>query len=63
VNNVTGWLVYNEQAPFPEADFLDEFNDFDDFSLVPYSNQTAFPPPQNQITLDIVMQNLDDGVN
>lgn len=37
--------------------------DFDDFALVPADNQIAFPPPQNQITLDILMQNLDDGVN
>jgi iron transport multicopper oxidase len=61
--NVTGWLVYDNAKPFPDAAFLDEFMDFDDFTLAPADNTTAFPPPQNTVTLDIMMVNLDDGVN
>jgi iron transport multicopper oxidase len=61
--NVTGWLVYDKAKPFSDAMFLDEYKDFDDFTLVPADNATALPPPQNTITLDIEMLNLKDGLN
>ncbi|KAI9690252.1 MAG: hypothetical protein M1822_009213 [Bathelium mastoideum] len=37
--NVTGWLMYNEQAEKPTPALLDDLNPFDDFSLVPQDGE------------------------
>jgi iron transport multicopper oxidase len=61
--NVTGWLVYDENQPLPEPALLDEFDVFDDMSLVPYDNLTIFGEPDQTVTLAVIMDNLDDGAN
>jgi iron transport multicopper oxidase len=58
---VTGWLVYDKTKALPAPAEIDEFNDFDDFTLVPYDKQPLLPAPDQVITLDVVMDNLGDG--
>ncbi|KAI8964740.1 putative ferroxidase [Daldinia sp. FL1419] len=61
--NVTGWLVYDEGKPLPEPALVDELNNFDDFTLLPYDNQTLLTKPDKEIELDVIMDNLGDGAN
>lgn len=58
---MTGWLVYDQAQSLPDAAFVDEFNDFDDFTLVPYDKQALLPEPDQTISLDVVMDNLGNG--
>ncbi|KAG0647818.1 Cell surface ferroxidase fetC [Hyphodiscus hymeniophilus] len=59
--NVTGWLVYDEANANPVPELLDEFNDFDDFTLVPFDKMALLPEPDQVITLDVIMDNLGNG--
>ena len=59
--NATGWLVYDETKPNPDPKLIDEFNEFDDFSLIPYDKQPLLPDPDQLITLDVIMDNLGNG--
>ncbi|KAJ0125050.1 multicopper like protein [Diaporthe amygdali] len=61
--NVTGWLSYDSSKPLPDPALVDEFNEFDDFTLVPYDNQTILGAPDHQIELEVIMDNLGDGAN
>ncbi|KAI1360054.1 Cupredoxin [Xylaria arbuscula] len=61
--NVTGWLTYNDNQPFPEPSLVDELDPFDDMTLIPYDNQTIFGEPDKTIELNVIMDNLDDGAN
>jgi iron transport multicopper oxidase len=59
--NVTGWLVYDEAKPLPTPAFVDELDNFDDFTLVPFDKKPLLPDADQTITLDVVMGNLGDG--
>ena len=59
--NATGWLVYDSAKPNPDPAFTNEFNDFDDFTLVPYDKQPLLPEPDQVITFDVIMDNLGNG--
>ena len=62
--NVTSYLVYDTSLPMPTPALLaDSFNPFDDIELVPYDNVPLYTDPSQQITLDVVMDNLNDGAN
>lgn len=61
--NVTGWFVYDNNKAKPEAKLIDEFAPFDDFSLVPYDKEALYSNVDQSITLDMKMDNLDDGAN
>ncbi|MCJ1347443.1 hypothetical protein MMC31_005668 [Peltigera leucophlebia] len=43
--NVTGWLVYDEAKPLPDPTPIDEFDPFDDFTLVPQDGEKLFENP------------------
>ena len=58
---MTGWLVYDEANTNPDPALIDELNDFDDFTLVPYDKKPLLPEPDQVITLDVVMDNLGNG--
>lgn len=58
---MTGWLVYDDANTNPDPALVDEFNDFDDFYLVPYDKRPLLPEPDQVITLDVVMDNLGNG--
>lgn len=60
--NSTSHLVYSSEKPFPEAEFVSDFNEVvDDFSLVPTDHQAILEKPVSSIVLDVDMQNLGDG--
>lgn len=59
--NVTGWLVYDESKELPVPQLVDEFDDFDDFTLTPFDEMPLLPDPDQIITLDVIMDNLGDG--
>ncbi|RPB25151.1 putative ferrooxidoreductase Fet3 [Terfezia boudieri ATCC MYA-4762] len=61
--NVTGWLMYNNDAPKPEPLPIDDFNPIDDFLLVPTDGGRLLPDPDYSITLNVTMDNLSDGAN
>lgn len=60
---MTGWLVYDEGMELPEPTLVDEWNDFDDFTLVPQDGQKLYDKVDHSITLDMKMDNLGDGAN
>ncbi|SPO06103.1 related to ferrooxidoreductase Fet3 [Cephalotrichum gorgonifer] len=62
-SNVTGWLVYDEAKPLPEATPVDELDYFDDFGLVPYDRLAVFDNVDVSIQFDVSMGNLGDGAN
>lgn len=51
--------------PLPDAVIIleDSFQEFDDYTLVPYDKEPLFPNPDQSITLEVVMSNLGDGAN
>lgn len=61
--NVTGWLVYDKTKSLPEAKLVDEFTEIDDFNLVPYDKEPLLGDADQTITLEVVMDNLNDGAN
>ncbi|KAF2995226.1 hypothetical protein E8E13_002310 [Curvularia kusanoi] len=62
--NVTGWLVYDDSTPKPSAKTIDSFDaQFDDFTLTPYDKTPLFTTVDHSITLDMKMDNLNDGAN
>lgn len=58
---MTGWLVYDDAKPLPAPAEVDEFNEFDDFTLVPYDKKPLLPEAGQVVTLDVIMDNLGDG--
>ena len=58
---MTGWLVYDDANSNPDPTLIDEFNDFNDFDLVPFDKMALLPEPDQVITLDVVMDNLGNG--
>jgi iron transport multicopper oxidase len=61
--NVTSFLVYDSTAKMPTAAFLDAYDTFDDFNLVPTDGLELFENPQQFIILAVAMINLGNGAN
>ncbi|ESZ96207.1 multicopper like protein [Sclerotinia borealis F-4128] len=59
--NGTGWLVYDDSKALPDAAFVDVYNDFDDFNLVPHDGMVLLPEPDRRISLDVIMDVLGNG--
>ncbi len=55
--------MYDKAKQLPDAASIDEFDDFDDVTLVAYDNQTIYGAPDQVIQLDLAMNNLGDGAN
>ncbi|KAF1844187.1 multicopper oxidase [Cucurbitaria berberidis CBS 394.84] len=62
-SNVTGWLVYDDKKDKPAAKEIEAFEPFDDFNLVPYDKEGLYDKVDQSITLDLKMDNLNDGAN
>ncbi|ORY86092.1 Cupredoxin [Protomyces lactucae-debilis] len=60
--NVTGYLVYNSDAPLPVAKLVDEWPTSNDFELVPVVPEPV-RDPGHRITYDVLFDNLADGEN
>ncbi|KAL3232773.1 Iron transport multicopper oxidase FET3 [Nakaseomyces bracarensis] len=62
--NATSFMVYNKDAPMPEQNYVDSIDDYlDDFYLVPLQKEELYPEADHVITVDVVMDNLRNGVN
>ena len=61
--NVTGWLQYNKDAELPEPATVDEFDPFDDFTLVPTDGEELYDKVDYSFNLDVAMNNLGNGAN
>ncbi|KIW04816.1 uncharacterized protein PV09_04001 [Verruconis gallopava] len=61
--NVTGWLVYDDKKDLPAAAFVDAFEPFDDYTLVPTDGMKLLPDADHTIELELTMENLGDGAN
>ncbi|KAF6010029.1 hypothetical protein HII13_000808 [Brettanomyces bruxellensis] len=63
--NSTNAVVYNSSAPLPDEYYSDNYLDdfLDDFYLVPVDKQELYDDYDYQIKIDVVMDNLDDGIN
>jgi iron transport multicopper oxidase len=61
--NVTGWLVYDDSKDKPAAKEIEAFEPFDDFLLVPYDKEPLHDKVDYSVTLDLKMDNLNDGAN
>jgi iron transport multicopper oxidase len=61
--NVTGWLVYDDSKPKPAPKEVESFEPFDDFKLVPYDKEQLLDHVDHSITLNMKMDNLNDGAN
>lgn len=62
-SNVTGWLVYDDSKELPKPKDVIEFEPFDDFLLVPEDKLGVFDKVDQTVTLDLKMDNLNDGAN
>lgn len=65
--NQTNWLEYNSSAAhdhvYPAFDSSDDIPALDDFELVPADGHGLYPDPDVEITVDVSMNNLLNGVN
>lgn len=61
--NSTNYIVYNEEAEYPDQYYVDELDFLDDFYLKPVSNTTLLDEADHAITIDVAMDNLGNGVN
>lgn len=53
--------MYDDTKPLPDPALVDEFNDFDDATLVPFDQMPLLPEPDQVVTLDVIMDNLGNG--
>ena len=57
-------MVYNKTAALPTQNYVDSIDNFlDDFYLQPYEKEAIYGEPDHVITVDVVMDNLKNGVN
>lgn len=64
VLNSTNYIVYDDSLDMPDQYTVDSIDDFfDDFYLKPISNETLYDDADYVVTVDVVMNNLNNGVN
>ncbi|ODQ81781.1 hypothetical protein BABINDRAFT_160018 [Babjeviella inositovora NRRL Y-12698] len=63
VVNGTNWIVYDEEAELPGAYDVPEWEFLDDFYLQPVTKEEILDEPDYRITVDVIMDNLGNGVN
>ncbi|ONH68090.1 Iron transport multicopper oxidase FET5 [Cyberlindnera fabianii] len=60
---VTNYVVYDESLPLPKPFHFSSEETFNEFNLRPLEDIELFDEPDYRITLDVIMDNLGDGVN
>lgn len=63
VVNSTNWIVYNESAELPGELSYPDTEFLDDFYLEPIEQEENLGEPDLRVQLDVVMDNLGNGVN
>lgn len=62
--NSTNYITYNPSAPRAAQYMVDSIDDyFDDFTLQTWHNETLLDDADHLVTLDVMMNNLGNGVN
>lgn len=61
--NSTHFLTYNSSAPQPEQNLVTDLDVLDDFYLNPLDTIEVYGDPDRVITLNMTMDNLNDGIN
>jgi iron transport multicopper oxidase len=62
--NVTNNLQYNKDIDWPQQSYVDSLDDYlDDFWLTPLDNYEYLDDYDHQITIDVTMDNLGNGIN
>ncbi|KAG5914460.1 hypothetical protein E4U42_000478 [Claviceps africana] len=61
--NSTGWLSYDKSKTHPDPALVNELNPFDDMTLEAYDGMELLPEPDHNVELNVIMDNLGDGVN
>ncbi|OBA23783.1 hypothetical protein METBIDRAFT_37244 [Metschnikowia bicuspidata var. bicuspidata NRRL YB-4993] len=62
--NSTNYIIYDESLDKPDQYYVDSIDDYlDDFYLVPESGEELLDDSDHLVTLDVMMNNLMDGVN
>lgn len=62
--NATSYMMYDKDGEKPEQSYVDSIDDFlDDFYLTPLDKVELYEDPDYTITVDVVMDNLKNGVN
>lgn len=62
--NQTPYMTYNSNKSKPNESLVESIDNFlDDSYLVPYQKQELLPDPDHRIVLDVVMDNLQNGIN
>jgi iron transport multicopper oxidase len=61
--NATGWLVYDKAAPLPAGAEIDEWTDYDDFTLQAQDGMAVYDKVDHSVQLDLSMDDLGDGAN
>lgn len=60
---MTGWLVYDDGADMPKPALIDNFQPYDDYTLLPYDRLPIFDRVDYSFNLDMKMDNLGNGAN
>jgi iron transport multicopper oxidase len=60
--NVTAWLIYDQKAPKPEAEIVQEYYDWDDINLVPLV-PLGVAPPDHFVTVTVNFTDNDQDIN
>lgn len=55
--------MYDVTEDLPGPATINDFDPFDDFTLVPYDKQELLPEPDQTVELTVIMANLGDGAN
>lgn len=57
--------MYDSANQNPDAAIIEDdvFNEFDDWTLIPYDNETIYTNPNQEVGLTVIMDNLGDGAN
>lgn len=62
--NATSYMIYNNDADKPKENFVDSLDDFlDDYYLTPLDKVELYDDPDYTVTVDVVMDNLKNGIN
>ncbi|ODV84388.1 hypothetical protein CANARDRAFT_29246 [[Candida] arabinofermentans NRRL YB-2248] len=63
--NATSYIVYDDDAELPGEYYIDDYYTgfLDDFYLLPLEEEETLDSYDYQITVDVAMDNLDDGIN
>lgn len=60
---MTGWLTYDASATFPTPALIDDYDEYDDFNLVPVDGLGLYGDADYTVSLDLTMNNLGDGAS